>query len=339
MRVAKIRLRKPSRVFTIKTSEDLQLERRQACIVRSERGLEYGICVLAPEEMDGEVSCEPDMSIIRKATVNDGTTYQKVIQEQAEFMGVCAKKIAERNLPMKLVDAELTFDRRKIVFFFTAEERVDFRDLVRDLAHDLKMRIELCHIQVRDEAKIVGGIGPCGKELCCRLWLPDFIPISMKMAKRQNLSLNPEKISGQCGRLLCCLSYENELYEDPKKRKAREKAEEIQRAQEGEAQPERQAKAPSPDAAALGRLDEDIDTGVDRSSRKDTAKDRGNGKETRPQKGTEPQSEARAEGEDKPRKKRRRRRRKKKSGGEGDKGSSAGSEGQAASRGGENTGA
>jgi len=120
---------------------------------------------------------------------------------------------------MKLVDVEYTFDRRKVVFYFTAEQRVDFRELVRDLAHTLKARIELRHIQVRDQAKMVGGIGECGRLLCCRTWLREFMPISMKMAKRQNLSLNPEKISGQCGRLMCCLSYENDQYEAKKKKK------------------------------------------------------------------------------------------------------------------------
>src|SRR5690606_3977835 len=120
-------------------------------------------------------------------------------------------------LPMKLADVEYTFDKQKIVFYFTAEDRVDFRDLVRELARDLKTRIELRHIQVRDQARIVGGIGVCGRELCCSTWLGEFQPISMKMAKNQNLSLNPQKISGQCGRLLCCLSYENDLYVERRK--------------------------------------------------------------------------------------------------------------------------
>jgi hypothetical protein len=116
-------------------------------------------------------------------------------------------------MKMKLVECEYAFDRKKVIFYFTAEDRVDFRELVRDLAREFKARIELRHIQVRDEAKIIGGIGSCGRELCCTTWLREFLPISMKMAKRQNLSLNPSKISGQCGRLLCCLAYENDLYQ------------------------------------------------------------------------------------------------------------------------------
>jgi cell fate regulator YaaT (PSP1 superfamily) len=207
----KIRLRKPTRVFTF-SSKGITLRRDDPCIVKSDRGLEYGTCVVPPEPCGEDLGRRLKMTIVRKANFTDESNYQKMISLEKKAYDVCKAKIAERKLPMKLVDAEYTFDRNKVVFYFTAADRVDFRQLVRDLAQELKTRIELRHIQVRDEAKIVGGLGVCGRELCCSTWLPEFKPISMKMAKRQNLSLNPNKISGQCGRLLCCLSYENELY-------------------------------------------------------------------------------------------------------------------------------
>jgi hypothetical protein len=160
---------------------------------------------------------------VRKVNHSDESTYRQIQEEEAKAKGLCAQRIRDHKLPMKLVDVEYTFDRHKVIFYFTAADRVDFRQLVRDLAQDLKTRIELRHIQVRDEAKLTGGIGMCGRELCCSTWLREFKPISMKMAKRQNLSLNPSKISGQCGRLLCCLSYENEMYKERKRSEAMER--------------------------------------------------------------------------------------------------------------------
>jgi len=157
------------------------------------------------------------MNVIRKATYHDETTHKQIIDDEVRARKICFERIRGRKLPMKLAEVEYSFDRKKVIFYFTAEDRVDFRELVRDLAQELKARIELRHIQVRDEAKMVGGIGTCGRELCCTSWLREFMPISMKMAKRQNLSLNPAKISGQCGRLMCCLSYENEQYSREKK--------------------------------------------------------------------------------------------------------------------------
>jgi hypothetical protein len=168
------------------------------------------------------------MNVVRKVTHQDQINFNHLQMEEARAKEICEQRIQERGLPMKLVDAEYTFDKHKIIFYFTADDRVDFRQLVRDLAQELKTRIELRHIQVRDEAKIVGGIGVCGRELCCSTWLREFKPISMKMAKRQNLSLNPSKISGQCGRLLCCLSYENELYQERRRTEAADKREEPQ---------------------------------------------------------------------------------------------------------------
>lgn len=223
MQSVKVRLRKPRRVFTF-LSDDIALRRDDACVVKSDRGLEYGVCVLPPEDCSKETESRYKMNVLRKATYHDKTTFDRTVEDEARAKKTCAGMIARRKLAMKLVDVEYTFDRKKIIFYFTADERVDFRELVRDLAHDLKARIELRHIQVRDEAKMLGAIGTCGRELCCTTWLRDFAPISMKMAKRQNLSLNPAKISGQCGRLMCCLAYENDQYTREKKvRKVQEK--------------------------------------------------------------------------------------------------------------------
>ena len=219
----KVRLRKPTRVFTFLCG-DVPLKRQDACIVRSDRGLEYGTCIVPPEQCSEEEKNLHKMNVVRKATPTDEASFLQLQQDEKKAMEVCRERIQRRNLSMKLVDAEYTFDKHKVIFYFTAAERVDFRELVRDLAQALRTRIELRHIQVRDEAKIVGGLGVCGRELCCSTWLGDFKPISMKMAKRHNLSLNPTKISGQCGRLLCCLSYENELYQRKKKAAQAEQA-------------------------------------------------------------------------------------------------------------------
>ena len=214
----KVRLRKSSRVFTF-LCRNIDLKRNDACIIRTDRGLEFGACVLPPEESGPEAKERFKMSVVRRATDHDKMTQRQIGDDEERAKEVCSEKIKARDLPMKLVDCEYSFDRRKVVFYFTAEDRVDFRQLVRDLARELKTRIELRHIQVRDQAKIIGGIGTCGRELCCTTWMKEFIPISMRMAKRQNLSLNPSKISGQCGRLMCCLSYENELYSGQKRAK------------------------------------------------------------------------------------------------------------------------
>jgi cell fate regulator YaaT (PSP1 superfamily) len=211
MDITRIRVRKPTRVFDF-LCENIALDRDDACVVRSERGLEYGEVVLPPEPCPAEIAKRTEGRVVRKITLADEGTLHSLAVDERKALDICKEKVAQHRLPMKLVDAEYTFDKHKVVFYFTAADRVDFRQLVRDLAQDLKTRIELRHIQVRDEAKIVGGIGVCGRELCCSTWLTEFKPVSMKMAKRQNLSLNPTKISGQCGRLLCCLTYENEMY-------------------------------------------------------------------------------------------------------------------------------
>lgn len=218
MNTAKVRLRKPNRVFTFVCN--VALERGDCCVVRTERGLEYGTCVLTPEPCSDEMANRISMQVIRRATDQDLLSLKRALEEEAYAHSICLQKVNEKQLAMKLVDVEYSFDRRKVIFYFTADQRIDFRDLVRDLAHALKTRIELRHIQVRDQAKMVGGLGECGRLLCCRTWLHEFLPISMKMAKRQNLSLNPEKISGQCGRLMCCLAYENETYDAKRKKSA-----------------------------------------------------------------------------------------------------------------------
>ncbi len=211
MQIVQVRLRKPDRVFSF-LSDDLALDKNAPCIVRSERGLEFGVCIDVPKPSTPDEEQKIAQQVVRRANLSDETTFSQLVQDEEKAKAICKAKIAERGLPMKLVECEYTFDKRRVVFYFTAEDRVDFRELVRDLAQELKTRIELRHIQVRDEAKMIGGIGTCGRELCCTTWLREFMPISMKMAKRQNLSLNPSKISGQCGRLMCCLSYENDMY-------------------------------------------------------------------------------------------------------------------------------
>jgi cell fate regulator YaaT (PSP1 superfamily) len=185
-------------------------------IVESDRGLEYGVVVSLPEQYVPESGgrSHPFRKIIRVANPWDEAQILKNKAKTKELLRVCEKKVKERKLSMKLVDAEYSFDRAKIMFYFTSESRVDFRDLVKDLASIFRVRIELRQIGVRDEAKMLGGIGPCGRQLCCISFLKDFNPVTIKMAKIQNLSLKPSKISGICGRLMCCLGYEHECYKE-----------------------------------------------------------------------------------------------------------------------------
>ena len=218
MEIVRIRLRKPRRVLCFRT-DGLVLERDAPCVVETENGLEWGVCVLPPEPCSDEIGRRTHMRVVRRATASDFDNYAHIVGEEARAQEICRRKVEKHALPMKLVDTEFTYDRHKIIFHFVAENRVDFRELVRDLAHDLRQRIELRHIQVRDQAKLVGGLGTCGRQLCCSTFLEDFKPISMRMAKSQNLSLNPAKISGQCGRLLCCLGYEADMYDKPKKKR------------------------------------------------------------------------------------------------------------------------
>ena len=182
-------------------------------IVETARGVEYGFVVLGPKEVDDSKVIQPLKEVIRIATPKDDAREESNRKKEKEAFEICQKKIRAHNLEMKLIDAEYTFDNNKMLFYFTADGRIDFRELVKDLAAVFKTRIELRQIGVRDETKIVGGIGICGRPLCCASYLSEFIPVSIKMAKEQGLSLNPTKISGTCGRLMCCLKHEQYAYE------------------------------------------------------------------------------------------------------------------------------
>ena len=182
-------------------------------IVETARGVEYGFVVLGPREVSEEKVIQPLKSVIRVATPKDDAREENNRKKEKEAFQICLKKIREHKRDMKLIEAEYTFDNNKVLFYFTADGRIDFRELVKDLAAVFKTRIELRQIGVRDETKILGGIGICGRPLCCHTFLSEFAPVSIKMAKEQNLSLNPTKISGVCGRLMCCLKNEQETYE------------------------------------------------------------------------------------------------------------------------------
>ena len=187
-------------------------------IVETARGVEFGDVVVGVKEVSEKDIVSPLKKVVRIVTEEDRRICEENRLRQKEAFETGTKKIEKHQLDMKLVDVEYTFDRNKIIFYFTADGRVDFRELVKDLAAIFKTRIELRQIGVRDEAKMIGGIGPCGKSLCCSTWLGEFDPVTIKMAKEQNLSLNPTKISGICGRLFCCLKYEHETYQDMIKR-------------------------------------------------------------------------------------------------------------------------
>ena len=182
-------------------------------IVETVRGVEYGHVVLGNREVDESKITQPLKSVIRLATNEDEIREENNHKKEKDAFKICQEKIAKHGLEMKLIDAEYTFDNNKILFYFTADGRIDFRELVKDLASVFKTRIELRQVGVRDETKIIGGVGICGRVLCCHSYLSEFIPVSIRMAKEQNLSLNPSKISGVCGRLMCCLKNEEETYE------------------------------------------------------------------------------------------------------------------------------
>ena len=196
---------------------DLDIEVGQNVIVETARGIEYGHVLIAPREVDDSKVIQPLKAVIRLATPEDDEIERKNKEKEKDAFKICLEKIAKHKLQMKLIDAEYTFDNNKVLFYFTADGRIDFRELVKDLASVFKTRIELRQIGVRDETKIMGGIGICGRSLCCHTFLSEFAPVSIKMAKEQNLSLNPIKISGVCGRLMCCLKYEQDTYEEIRK--------------------------------------------------------------------------------------------------------------------------
>lgn len=208
-----VRFRSVGKIYYF-APKDLEIKAGEHVIVETARGVEYGKVVLPPREVEDEKVIQPLKEVIRVATVQDKKKEENNRKKEKEAFQICLKKIKEHHLEMKLIDVEYTFDNNKILFYFTADGRIDFRELVKDLASVFKTRIELRQIGVRDETKILGGIGICGRALCCHTYLSEFAPVSIKMAKEQNLSLNPTKISGVCGRLMCCLKNEEETYEE-----------------------------------------------------------------------------------------------------------------------------
>ena len=213
VKVAGVRFRTAGRIYYFDPG-DFELSRGCHVIVETARGLEYGFVVGPPMEVDEKDITQPLKPVIRISTEEDDRREQKNREREREAFWICRERIQKRGLEMKLIDAEYTFDNSKVLFYFTADGRVDFRELVKDLAGVFRTRIELRQVGVRDETKILGGYGSCGRPLCCHTWLSDFVPVSIKMAKEQNLSLNPGKISGVCGRLMCCLKNEAETYEE-----------------------------------------------------------------------------------------------------------------------------
>ena len=212
-----VRFRTAGKVYYF-DPKNMEIKRGQHVIVETARGTEYGHVVVGTKEVSREEVVQPLKPVIRVATAEDDEHARRNREKEREAMAICHQKIIRHNLDMKLIDAEYTFDNNKILFYFTADGRIDFRELVKDLAVVFKMRIELRQIGVRDETKILGGVGICGRPLCCHTYLSEFAPVSIKMAKEQNLSLNQTKISGVCGRLMCCLKNEQETYEELNKK-------------------------------------------------------------------------------------------------------------------------
>lgn len=213
--VVGVRFKKAGKIYYFDPGE-FAIPKDDFVIVETVRGVEFGKVVTARKQVDENDVVLPLKKVLRIADVKDKLIVDENKAAAEEAYNICCQKVDEHKLDMKLVDVSYTFDRNKVVFYFTADGRVDFRDLVKDLAAIFRTRIELRQIGVRDEAKMLGGIGPCGRMLCCSTFLGDFEPVSIKMAKDQNLSLNPTKISGLCGRLMCCLKYENDEYESAK---------------------------------------------------------------------------------------------------------------------------
>lgn len=213
IRVIGVRFRTAGKIYYFNPGK-LNIKRNDHVIVETARGIEYGTVVGDPKEEQDDKVIQPLKSVLRIATPKDDEQEAANKLKEKDAFKICMEKIRKHNLQMKLIDAEYTFDNNKVLFYFTADGRIDFRELVKDLAAVFKTRIELRQIGVRDETKIVGGIGICGRPLCCHTYLSEFAPVSIKMAKEQNLSLNPTKISGVCGRLMCCLNNEENIYEE-----------------------------------------------------------------------------------------------------------------------------
>lgn len=212
-----IRFAKAGKIYNFSPAGH-EVKKGDYVVVETIRGLEVGKVVLGPKDIDEAENIAPLKDIIRIATGEDMDQCEKNVRDAEEAIPICEEKIAAHKLDMKIIDAEYTFDRNKFIVYFTAEGRVDFRNLVRDMAAIFRTRIELRQIGVRDEAKAVGGLGSCGREVCCKGFLGEFEPVSIQMAKDQSLSLNPTKISGLCGRLMCCLNYECKVYEEKLKK-------------------------------------------------------------------------------------------------------------------------
>lgn len=213
MKVIGVRFRTAGKIYYFSPRE-FTIKRGDHVIVETARGIEFGTVVMPPTEVEDKKVVQPLKPVLRMASEKDMDQEAANRKKEKEAFRICLEKIKKHKLEMKLIDAEYTFDNNKVLFYFTADGRIDFRELVKDLASVFKTRIELRQIGVRDETKIVGGIGICGRPLCCHTYLSEFAPVSIKMAKEQNLSLNPTKISGVCGRLMCCLNNEEEIYEE-----------------------------------------------------------------------------------------------------------------------------
>jgi cell fate regulator YaaT (PSP1 superfamily) len=217
VKVVGVRFKKAGKIYYF-SPDDLHIKKDDKVIVETARGIEFGECVIGCKEVEESEIVAPLKSVIRSAAEEDIKKHTENKEKEVEAFETCLEKIQKHELKMKLIDVEYTFDNNKVIFYFTADGRVDFRELVKDLAAIFRTRIELRQIGVRDEAKMIGGLGPCGRTMCCSTFLGDFAPVSIKMAKEQNLSLNPTKISGICGRLMCCLNYEQETYEQIRKK-------------------------------------------------------------------------------------------------------------------------
>ncbi len=211
-----IRFKSSGKIYDFKAN-GFSMRVGDRCIVETDKGLEFGIVSIASRKVSRNLLKRPLKSVVRKATQDDVVQVEKNEVLEKEAFNICQSKIREKEMPMKLVNVDFSFDAQKAVFYYTSEERVDFRELVKDLAYHFKIKIEMRQIGLRDEAKMIGGCGPCGRNLCCAAFLKEFEPVSIKMAKDQNLALNPVKISGVCGRLMCCLVYEHETYKDLKR--------------------------------------------------------------------------------------------------------------------------
>ncbi|MGL5152873.1 MAG: PSP1 domain-containing protein [Clostridium sp.] len=217
IQVVGVRFKKAGKIYYFDPNK-LPIVKGNYVIVETARGIEFGECVIGIKEVNEAEIIAPLKVVLRIADDNDIQQHKDNKEKETKAFDICIEKISAHGLDMKLIDVEYTFDNNKVIFYFTADGRVDFRELVKDLAVIFKTRIELRQIGVRDEAKMIGGLGPCGRPMCCSTFLGDFASVSIKMAKEQNLSLNPTKISGICGRLMCCLNYEQSTYEDIRKR-------------------------------------------------------------------------------------------------------------------------